>query len=146
MATLRLDDEAFRREREVVKEERRMRVENQPYGRLSEIIYDHAFTNHPYKHPTIGSMADLEAASIGDVRDFHSIYYVPENATITVVGDFDSLQALQMADAVLRAGAEGDQAGTARHPERAAADEGAPRGRRGVVAAACSRRRLSRDV
>ena len=83
MATLRVDDDAFRREREVVKEERRMRVENQPYGRLSEIIYDHAFTTHPYKHPTIGSMADLEAASITDVRDFHSTYYVPENATIT---------------------------------------------------------------
>src|SRR5574342_350183 len=87
MATLRLDDEAFRREREVVKEERRMRVENQPYGRLSEIIYDHAFSTHPYKHPTIGSMADLEAASIADVRDFHHTYYVPENATVTVVGE-----------------------------------------------------------
>jgi zinc protease len=96
MATLRVDEEAFRREREVVKEERRMRVENQPYGRLSEIIYDHAFTTHPYKHPTIGSMADLEAASIADVRDFHATYYVPENATVTVVGDFDSGQALQM--------------------------------------------------
>jgi zinc protease len=48
MATLRVDDEAFRREREVVKEERRMRVENQPYGRLSEIIYGHEFTMHPY--------------------------------------------------------------------------------------------------
>src|SRR5687767_5039046 len=96
MATLRVDDDAFRREREVVKEERRMRVENQPYGRLSEIIYDHAFTTHPYKHPTIGSMADLESASISDVRDFHSTYYVPENATVTVVGDFDSQQAIQM--------------------------------------------------
>src|SRR6187549_377653 len=96
MATLRVEQEGFVREREVVKEERRMRVENQPYGRLSEIIYDHAFTNHPYKHSTIGSMADLEAASIGDVRDFHSTYYVPENATITVVGDFDSLPALQI--------------------------------------------------
>ena len=59
MATLRIDDEAFKREREVVKEERRMRVENQPYGRLSEIIFDNAFTTHPYKHPTIGSMVDL---------------------------------------------------------------------------------------
>ena len=96
MATLRVDDAAFRREREVVKEERRMRIENQPYGRLSEIIYDHAFTAHPYKHPTIGSMADLEAASIGDVRDFHGTYYVPENATVTIVGDFDSTQALQL--------------------------------------------------
>ena len=96
MATLRVEDAAFRREREVVKEERRMRIENQPYGRLSEIIYDHAFVAHPYKHPTIGSMADLEAASIADVRDFHGTYYVPENATLTIVGDFDSAQALQL--------------------------------------------------
>ena len=95
MATLRVDDEAFRREREVVKEERRMRIENQPYGRLQEIIYDNAFVAHPYKHQTIGSMADLEAASIADVRDFHSTYYVPENATVTLVGDFDTAQALQ---------------------------------------------------
>jgi zinc protease len=96
MATLRVDDAAFRREREVVKEERRMRIENQPYGRLSEIIYDHAFATHPYKHPTIGSMADLEAASVADVREFHDTYYVPENATVTVVGDFDGAQAVQL--------------------------------------------------
>ena len=96
MATLRVDEAAFRREREVVKEERRLRIESQPYGRLTEIIYDTAFATHPYKHPTIGSMADLEAASIGDVRDFHSTYYVPENATVTIVGDFDSAEALQL--------------------------------------------------
>ena len=96
MATLRIDEEAFRREREVVKEERRMRIENQPYGRLQEIIYDRAFTTHPYKHPTIGSMADLEAATIADVRDFHSTYYVPENAVVTIVGDFDPAQTLQL--------------------------------------------------
>jgi zinc protease len=101
MATLRVDDEAFRREREVVKEERRMRVENQPYGRLSEIIFDHAFTVHPYKHPTIGSMVDLEAASIADVREFHQTYYVPENATVTIVGDFDAEQTLQMVNQYL---------------------------------------------
>jgi zinc protease len=101
MATLRIDDEAFRREREVVKEERRMRVENQPYGRLSEIIFDHAFTTHPYKHPTIGSMVDLEAASIADVREFHQTYYVPENATVTIVGDFEADQALQMVNQYL---------------------------------------------
>src|SRR3982751_5941678 len=78
MASLRIDEQAFKTEREVVKEERRMRVENQPYGRLNEIIYDHAFTTHPYKHPTIGSMVDLEAASIADVREFHETFYVPE--------------------------------------------------------------------
>jgi zinc protease len=95
MATLRVDDVAFRREREVVKEERRMRIDNQPYGRLHEIIYGHGFSTHPYRNPTIGSMADLEAASIADVREFHQTFYVPENATLTLVGDFDATQTLQ---------------------------------------------------
>src|SRR3954464_148126 len=54
MATLRISKDTFERERLVVKEERRMRVENQPYGRLSEIIFDNAFTVHPYKHQPIG--------------------------------------------------------------------------------------------
>jgi len=79
-----------------VKEERRMRVDNQPYGRLNEIIYDQAFTTHPYKHPTIGSMEDLQAASIADVREFHQTFYVPENATLTIVGDFDTAQAKEL--------------------------------------------------
>ena len=95
MATLRISDADFKREREVVKEERRMRIENQPYGRLSEIIYANTFTTHPYKHPTIGSMADLEAATVDDVREFHNTFYVPENAVVTVVGDFDAAQATQ---------------------------------------------------
>ncbi len=93
MASLRIDEAVLKTEREVVKEERRMRVENQPYGRLNEIIYGQAFTTHPYKHPTIGSMKDLEAASIDDVRDFFRTYYVPNNATLVLVGDFDSKDA-----------------------------------------------------
>ena len=96
MATLRIDRAAFEKEVEVVKEERRLRVDNQPYGRLNEILFDKAFTTHPYKHPTIGSLKDLESASIDDVRDFHNTYYVPENAVVTVVGDFDSAQAMQL--------------------------------------------------
>lgn len=96
MATLRIDKDTFTNEREVVKEERRMRVDNQPYGRLTEIIYDQAFTTHPYKHATIGSMSDLEAASVADVRDFYRTYYVPANATLVVVGDFDMPQARQL--------------------------------------------------
>ena len=96
MTTLRINEETFANEREVVKEERRMRVDNQPFGRLSEIIYDQAFTTHPYKHTTIGSMADLEAASVGDVLDFYKTYYVPENATLTLVGDFDPAQAKEL--------------------------------------------------
>jgi zinc protease len=96
MATLRIDSDTLVNEREVVKEERRMRVDNQPFGRLNEIIYGQAFTVHPYRHPTIGSMEDLEAASVEDVRDFYRTYYVPANATLTLVGDFDSTQALQL--------------------------------------------------
>ncbi len=97
MATLRIDKDTFTNEREVVKEERRLRIDNQPYGRLNEIIYEQAFTTHPYKHATIGSMADLEAATVDDVRDFYRTFYVPENATLTLVGDIDSVQALQLA-------------------------------------------------
>jgi zinc protease len=93
MASLRIEEKIFQTEREVVKEERRMRVENQPYGRLNEIVYDQAFSVHPYKHPTIGSMKDLEAASIEDVRDFFRTYYVPNNATLVLVGDFDTKEA-----------------------------------------------------
>src|SRR3954462_2827192 len=96
MATLRIDNDTFVNERDVVKEERRMRIDNQPYGRLNEIIYDQAFTVNPYKHPTLGSMQDLEAASDADVRDFYQTYYVPENATLTLVGDFDPSQAKEL--------------------------------------------------
>jgi zinc protease len=93
MASLEVSEDKFKTEREVVKEERRMRYENQPFGRLPEIIFDKAFKAHPYKHQTIGSMADLEAASIQDVREFHQVYYVPNNATIVIAGDFDTAQA-----------------------------------------------------
>jgi zinc protease len=96
MATLRIDKETFANERAVVKEERRLRVDNQPFGRLNEIIYDQAFNVHPYKHATIGTMEDLEAASVDDVRDFYKTYYVPSNATLVLVGDFDSPQALAL--------------------------------------------------
>jgi zinc protease len=101
MATLRVDEDNFTNEREVVKEERRLRVDNQPYGRLNEILYQHAFTTHPYKHPTIGSMADLEAASVDDVRDFYRSFYVPSNATVVIVGDFDPAQAKQLVEQYL---------------------------------------------
>jgi zinc protease len=96
LATLRIDEDVFKTEREVVKEERRMRIDNQPYGRLNELIYEQAFTVHPYRHPTIGSMKDLEAASINDVRDFFRTYYVPNNATVVLVGDFNTKEAQEL--------------------------------------------------
>ncbi|HQZ41028.1 MAG TPA: pitrilysin family protein [Vicinamibacterales bacterium] len=101
MATLRIDQETFVREREVVKEERRMRIENQPYGRLNEIIYDQAFSVHPYRHPVIGSMEDLNAATLADVRDFYATYYVPANVTAVIAGDFDTEQAIALVNQYL---------------------------------------------
>jgi zinc protease len=98
MASLRINRDTFVNEREVVKEERRMRIDNQPYGRLNEIIFDQAFTTHPYKHATIGSMQDLEAASLDDVRDFYQTYYVPANATLVIVGDFETSEAKELVE------------------------------------------------
>ena len=94
MATLRIDEQTFEAERQVVQEERRWRYEDSPFGLLSEIMYDHAYTVHPYKHTVIGSMEDLQAASVEDVQEFFDTYYVPENATLVLVGDFDAAQAL----------------------------------------------------
>jgi zinc protease len=101
MASLDVSEEKFKTEREVVKEERRMRYDNPPYGLLPEVIFDKAFTTHPYKHQTIGSMADLEAASIDDVRAFHDTYYVPNNATVALVGDFETPQAQALVEQYL---------------------------------------------
>ena len=124
MASLRIDEKAFKNEREVVKEERRMRIENQPYGRLQEIIADQSFAVHPYKHPVIGSMKDLDAASVDDVREFFQTYYVPNNATAVLVGDFDSKEALGLVTQFLGRVPALGQAGAARHPEGTGADQG----------------------
>jgi zinc protease len=88
MSTLDVSEENFKAEREVVKEERLTRIENPPYGDIYEVLYDNAFQVHPYKHTTIGSMKDLDAATIQDVREFYHTYYVPNNATIVIAGDF----------------------------------------------------------
>jgi zinc protease len=86
--TLDVSEENFASEREVVKEERLTRIENPPYGDVLELLYANAYDVHPYKHVTIGSMADLNAATIADVREFYKTYYVPDNATLVIAGDF----------------------------------------------------------
>lgn len=94
MSTLDVSEENFKSEREVVKEERLTRIENPPYGDLQEVLYANAFDVHPYKHVTIGTMADLDAATIEDVREFYKTYYVPDNATLVIAGDFKPDQAM----------------------------------------------------
>ena len=81
-------------QREAVKEEKRLGVDNQPYGKTFETLLDTAYDNFAYKHTTIGSMDDLNAASIQDVTDFFRTYYAPNNAVLTLVGDFRSDEAL----------------------------------------------------
>jgi zinc protease len=94
MGSLNVDEANFKSEREVVKEERRVRVDNQPYGSLEEDLRAAAFTVHGYHHTAIGSMADLDKATIEDVRDFFNTFYKPNNATLIVVGDFNSDEAV----------------------------------------------------
>ena len=89
MRSLVVDEANFTREREVVKEEYRQRIQNQPYGeaqlRLQTLPYDYP----PYQRPVIGSIADLDAATADEVRAFHAAYYKPNNAVLVVAGDVD---------------------------------------------------------
>ncbi|HXW62646.1 MAG TPA: pitrilysin family protein [Candidatus Acidoferrales bacterium] len=97
MGSLNIDEANFKSERQVVEEERRVRVDNQPYGSIEEDLRAVAFTVHGYHHTPIGSIADLEKATLQDVRDFFATYYKPNNATLVIVGDFNSDQALAWA-------------------------------------------------
>ena len=85
-----LDDVRWRRERD-----------DEPYGRLSEIVNGHAFTAHPYKHPTIGTMTGLEAVSLDEVRAFYRTFYVPANATVVIAGDVDPGRAVELMSAAV---------------------------------------------
>src|SRR5215210_7375005 len=94
MRALDVSEANFVSERNVVKEERRLRIDNPPFGRLFEVVLANTFTRHPYKILSIGSISVLDAATIEDVRAFHSTYYVPNNAALVLAGDFDPQQAL----------------------------------------------------
>ena len=74
---------------EVVKEEKRLRVDNQPYGHIMEAIKKHLFVNHPYRHTTIGEMAHLDAATLDEFIAFNKKFYLPNNAALVVSGDFE---------------------------------------------------------
>lgn len=93
MGSLVIDSANFKAERDVVKEELRQRVLSSPYGRLFSLYLPQAtYTTHPYHRPGIGSIEELDAATIDDVRAFHEAYYRPDNAALIVVGNFDPAQ------------------------------------------------------
>jgi predicted Zn-dependent peptidase len=95
MRSLAITQANLDNQRTTVQEERRQRYDNQPYGRTFEAIDDLAYNNFAYKHSTIGSMEDLNAASLKDVSDFFKTYYAPNNAVLTLVGDFNSEEVMK---------------------------------------------------
>ncbi|HEX9932095.1 MAG TPA: pitrilysin family protein, partial [Allosphingosinicella sp.] len=88
-----LDQSVFDAERSIVKEEMRLRVLSQPYGRLQRYhVVDTGFSSHPYRRSGIGTVADLDAATLEDARAFHENFYRPDNAILIVSGNFDQAQ------------------------------------------------------
>jgi predicted Zn-dependent peptidase len=112
MARLKVTAEAFETQREVVKEERRMRIDNQPYGQAQLVLDTLSQTYAPYRHTVIGSMADLDAAETSDVATFYERFYVPSNAVLTVVGDVTAADVRALAEEYL-----GDIPGGRRAPD-----------------------------
>jgi zinc protease len=92
LSGLNVDEANFKSERDVVKEEYRQSVLAPPYGKFFYLLQQKSFVAHPYQRPTIGSIEDLDAASLENVQAFHATYYRPDNATLVVVGDFDPKQ------------------------------------------------------
>ncbi|MBB4079230.1 putative Zn-dependent peptidase [Lewinella aquimaris] len=85
-------------QREVVKEERRQRYDNQPYGTITLELYQRAFKEHPYKDPNIGYMEDLNNAEEADFQRFYKTYYVPNNAILSIAGDIDIEETKELID------------------------------------------------
>lgn len=88
-----VDMEGVETQREVVKEEKRLRIDNQPYGSFQEKMFGEAFKGSYYGIPPIGTMEDLNAAEIADFEDFYKTFYAPNNATLSIAGDIDLDQA-----------------------------------------------------
>jgi predicted Zn-dependent peptidase len=89
MLNMIVDTTVVETQREVVKEEKRLRVDNQPYGKLLEEILKRSYKKHSYRWPVIGSMEDLDAASVKDFINFRNTYYIPNNAVLSIAGDID---------------------------------------------------------
>ena len=104
-----MTSEKLENQRQVVMNERRERYDNQPYGDWDERLQSLLFPEtHPYHHTVIGSLDDIAAATLGDVSDFFATYYVPNNAVLSICGDFDPVHALGRVDRYFGEIARGD--------------------------------------
>ncbi|KXK05709.1 MAG: peptidase M16 domain-containing protein [Acidobacteria bacterium OLB17] len=98
MRSLAVTQENLDNQREAVKEEKRLRYDNQPYGQIFDLIGSMIYKNFANAHSTIGSMEHLDAASVGDVQEFFRIYYAPNNAVLVISGAFDPKEARQLVE------------------------------------------------
>jgi zinc protease len=96
MRALNVTQENFDNQRQTVKEERRQSYDNRAYGLTGEVLLDLAYDNFAYKHSTIGSMDDLDRATVDDARKFYQTYYRPNDTVLSLVGDFEPAQALAL--------------------------------------------------
>jgi len=95
----KLDQANLTNQQDVVRNERRQSIENTPYGIVEEAVFHNIFPKgHPYYADVMGSHADIQAAKLEDVRNFFKLYYAPNNASLAIVGDFDSARAKQLVD------------------------------------------------
>ncbi len=93
MLHAKVDSVGIETQRKVVKEEKKQRIDNSPYGKWTTVIFENAYTKHPYRWMPIGSEADLNAAKYSEFMDFYKTFYVPNNAVLVVAGDFNPAQA-----------------------------------------------------
>ncbi|HMS10865.1 MAG TPA: pitrilysin family protein, partial [Pyrinomonadaceae bacterium] len=96
MRSLAVTQENLDNQREAVKEEKRLRYDNQPYGQIFDIITSMIYKNFANAHSTIGSMEDLDDATVEDVQEFFRMYYAPNNAVLTLSGSFDPATAKEL--------------------------------------------------
>ncbi len=93
MLHAKVDSVGIETQREVVKEEKRLRIDNQPYGTIMKESFERAYSVHPYKWPIIGSMEHLNAATGNDFKNFYNTFYVPNNAVLSIAGDINIAEA-----------------------------------------------------
>jgi predicted Zn-dependent peptidase len=98
MRSLAVTQENLDNQREAVKEEKRLRYDNQPYGQIFDLINEMIYKNFANSHSTIGSMEHLDAASVEDVQEFFRIYYAPNNAVLTISGSFETDEAKKLVE------------------------------------------------
>ena len=139
MWSLEITKENLENQRNAVQEERRLGLDNQPYGQTFELIDELAYENPAYEHSVIGSMADLSAATVEDVSAFFKTYYAPNNAVVSIVGDVKTAEAARENAQVLRTASRPSRRRARRH-DRTASDRRTPPDRRRCARAAAARR------